>query len=174
MSRAHITTPYLLSTEVTKYEQLRLRLSAEFPDLDDETLRDTLEGLTSLPEMIAEVVRSALIDEAMVAGLKERIKQMKSRLARLELRAERKRSLAAEILSDADIPKITAPDFTISMRASPPAVVVISEADIPKAFWKEQPPKLDRQALLTNLKSGQHVPGVALSNRKPNLSVRTK
>ena len=165
---------YRISLEMTKYEELGRRLTKEFPDLDDETLRDTLEGLTSLPEMIAEIVRSALIDEAMVAGLKDRVKQMKSRLARLDTRAERKRSLAAEILSEADIPKITAPDFTISMRSSPPAVVVISEADIPKAFWKEQPAKLDRQALLANLKSGQHVPGVALSNRKPNLSVRTK
>ena len=160
--------------ELAWHLRLRDQLIGDNPAIDDETLRDTLEGLTSLPEMIAEVVRSALIDEAMVAGLKDRVKQMKSRLARLELRAERKRSLAAEILSEADIPKITAPDFTISMRSSPPAVVVISEADIPKAFWKEQPPRLDRQALLTNLKSGQHVPGVALNNPKPNLSVRTK
>ena len=174
MSRTHMTTPYQLNTEVTKYGQLRLRLSAEFPDLDDVTLRDTLEGLTSLPEMIAEVVRSALIDEAMIAGLKDRIKQMKSRLARLELRAERKRSFASEILSEADIPKLTEPDFTVSLRSTPPALVVLSEEAIPEIFWKPQPPKLDRQALLANLKSGREVPGVALSNPKPGLSVRTK
>ena len=165
---------YRISLEMTKYEELGRRLSAEFPDLDDETLRDTLEGLTSLPEMIAEIVRSALIDEAMVAGLKDRIKQMKSRLERLDTRARRKRSLASDTLAEADIPKITEPDFTISMRSSPSSLVVFSEEDIPEMFWKQQPPKLDRQGLLANLKSGQHVPGVALNNPKPNLSVRTK
>ena len=36
------------------------RLLHEFPDADAETIKDTLEGLTDLPEILAGVIRSAL------------------------------------------------------------------------------------------------------------------
>ena len=55
--------------ELVQYQTIRDRLLSEFPDLDDETLSDTLEGITDLREMIAEIVRSALVDEALAGGL---------------------------------------------------------------------------------------------------------
>jgi uncharacterized protein YutE (UPF0331/DUF86 family) len=58
----------VVSVEATKYAQLRERLIAEHPSLDDETLFDTLEGITELHEMIAAVIRSALVDESSASG----------------------------------------------------------------------------------------------------------
>jgi hypothetical protein len=52
----------------------------ELPDLDDETLQDTLEGISDLRQMLAEVVRSALDDEALASGLSTRLSDMKARL----------------------------------------------------------------------------------------------
>lgn len=169
-----MATSYPLKVELTRHVKLRNQLISEIPEIDDETLRDTLEGITSLPEMIAEVVRCALVDEAMAAGLRDRLGQMKTRLDRLEYRAQRKRSLALEVMSEADIKKLAEPDFTASLRPSQPALVVVSEDDVPEEFWKPQPMKLDRQGVLANLKSGREIPGVCLSNPKSNLSVRTK
>ena len=45
---------------------------------------------------------------------------------------------------------------------------------IPPAYWLPQPPKLDRQGLLGELKRGAAIPGAELSNPKPVLRVRTK
>ena len=42
----------VLNTELQHYRALKERLVQEFPLLDDETIRDTLEGVTDLHEMI--------------------------------------------------------------------------------------------------------------------------
>jgi Siphovirus Gp157 len=52
--------------------------------------------------------------------------------------------------------------------------VVVAEEIIPEAYWLPQPPKLDRQAMLGELKRGIEIPGAQISNPKPVLTVRTK
>jgi hypothetical protein len=163
-----------VSLEAARYVSLKERLSTLYPDTDKETLRDTLEGITDLHEMIAAVIRSALVDEALQSGLRLRVDQMKERLARFEKRAAKKRQLALEGMLEAGLSKLEQPDFTASARAGTPALVVVSEQLIPPTFWIPQPPKLDRQSLLAQLKHGRSVMGVELSNPKPTLAVRTK
>ena len=72
-----------LKLETVKHQALKERLLGNWPECDEETLRDTLEGITSLHEMIAAVIRSALVDEALQAGLRTRIEDMRQRLSRL-------------------------------------------------------------------------------------------
>jgi hypothetical protein len=54
------------------YTHLRQKLIEAFPDADEDTIRDTLEGITTLHELIAEIIRSALVDEAFQQGLRLR------------------------------------------------------------------------------------------------------
>jgi Siphovirus Gp157 len=163
-----------LQTEVRRYQLLGEKIIQEFPGTDDETIRDTLEGITDLHEMIAAVIRSALVDEALHAGLRFRLDDMRERLSRLELRASKKRGLALEAMTEVGLSKLEQPDFTASARAGTPALVVIAEESIPGAYWLPQPPKLNRQAILGELKRGIEIPGAEMSNPKPVLSVRTK
>jgi len=163
-----------ISIETTKHHLARERLLADYPNIDEETLCDTLEGITDLNEMIAAVIRSALVDEALQSGLRTRLADMKSRLSRLEERGSKKRQLAFEAMTEAGLKKLEQPDFTASTRAGLPALVVLEEDLIPEGYWVPQSPKLDRQSLLTDLKRAGHIPGTELSNPKPILSVRTK
>jgi hypothetical protein len=163
-----------IKAEIPKYQLLRQRLTVEFPDIDEETQIDTLEGITDLHEMIATVIRSALVDEALYSGLRFRVDDMRERLSRLELRASKKRQLALEAMSEAGLAKLEQPDFTASVRAGSPALLVIAEENIPAPYWLPQPPKLDRQAILGELKRGIAIAGAEMSNPKPILSVRTK
>ncbi len=163
-----------VKAEVPRYQLLKQRLLADYPNLDEETVADTLEGITDLHEMIAAIIRSALVDEALQAGLRSRLEDMKQRLARLEERGTKKRQLALEAMSEVGLKKLEQPDFTASIRSGVPALVVVAEDVIPDGYWVPQPPKLDRQSLLAQLKRGNEIPGVQLSNPKPNLSVRTK
>ena len=124
--------------------------------------------------MLAEVVRSALDDEALAGGLSTRLSDMKARLERLEERAKRKRQLVLRAMSEAEIPKLTEADFTASVRAGAPTLEVVAEDKIPAAYWKPQPPKLDKQGILAALKSGADVEGASLHPPQMQLSVRTK
>lgn len=166
--------PAPLSVESTTYVLLKERLLSSWPQLDEETLADTLEGITNLHEMIAAVIRSALVDEALQAGLRIRLEEMRLRLSRLEDRGSAKRQLALEAMSEVGLKKLQQPDFTASARAGSPTLVVTSDDFIPSSYWIAQAPKLDRQSLLAALKRGEVVPGTQLSNSKPSLSVRTK
>ncbi len=66
----------VINRELTHHQYLRSRLEEDFPDADEETLVDTLEGLSNLPDMLAEVCRSMLDDQAMVSTLRGRIGDM--------------------------------------------------------------------------------------------------
>ena len=158
-----------LSIETEKYLQLRERIALAYPEVDEETLLDTLQGITDLHEMIAAVIRSALVDEALHAGLRFRVEDMRERLSRLELRANKKRELALEAMTETGLSKLEQPDFTASTRAGSPALIVIAEERIPEAYWLPQPPKLDRQGILGELKRGVEIPGAEMSNPKPVL-----
>jgi hypothetical protein len=147
---------------------------ALYPETDEETLHDTLEGITDLHEMIAAVIRSALVDEARQAGLRTRIEEMRQRLTRLAERGLKKRQLALEAINEAGLKKLEQPDFTASARVGAPLLVVTSEHSVPDGYWIPQPPRLDRQTLTSDLRRGDQVPGACLGNAAPILVVRTK
>jgi hypothetical protein len=160
--------------ETNKYQLVQARLLGSWPELDQETLADTLEGITGLHEMIAAVIRSALVDEALQAGLRTRLEEMRQRLVRLEDRGAKKRDLALEAMCEVGLKKLEEPDFTASARAGLPPLLILAEPEIPEPYWVPQPPKLDRQALLADLKRGAVINGAQLGNPKPCLAVRTK
>lgn len=165
---------YETIAELNRFTELRRRLIQDYPEIDDETLLDTLEGATNLKEAIGELVRSALTDESLESGIKQRIEEMRERLVRFQTTAESKRALALRVMEETDIDKILEPDFTISLRTTPCSLVVIDEGQIPETFWRPQPAKLDRKAALDAIHRGERVPGATLSNARVSLSVRRK
>jgi hypothetical protein len=164
---------FSVRTELAKYQIFKERLVADFPSADEETLRDTLQGITDLHEMIAAVIRSALVDEALREGLRSRLEDMRSRMTRLEERGLKKRQLALEAMTEAGLTKLEQPDFTASAREGTPSLLVTFETLIPQSYWLPQPAKLSRQALLSDLKRGLSVAG-AQPSPKPIVSLATR
>ena len=163
-----------LAFSATTYRAVRERIRALDPELDEQTLSDTVEGLTDLHEILAAIVRAALADEALATGLKGRIAEMQERLERLQERAAKRRQIVKDTMVELDLKKLTAPDFSASIRPGMPALLVIDEAAVPSIYWEPREPRLDRQGLLVELKQGAEITGVTLSNPEPVLSVRTK
>ena len=81
------------------------RIRAENPAIDEQTLADTVEGLTDLYGIIAAIIRAALSDEALATGLKGRIAEMQDRLERLQDCAAKRRQIAKDVMVELDLKK---------------------------------------------------------------------
>src|SRR5262245_40567412 len=156
------------------YRTIRDRVRANDPQIDEQTLADTVEGLTDLHDILSAVIRAALADQALATGLEGRIGEMQARRDRLQDRAVKRRQIAKDVMVELDLKKLSAPDFTVSIRPGTPALMVIDEAAVPTIYWEPRQPRPDRQGLANDLKQGAESAGVALSNPEPVLSERTK
>lgn len=163
-----------LAFSAIRYTAIRDRLKAEDPAIDEQTLADTLEGLTDTHEVLGAIIRAALADEALAAGLKCRLSDMQGRLERLQDRAAKRRAIAKDVMVELDLKTLNAPDFTASIREGIPNLVVLNEDAVPSIYWAPGEPKLKRSILAHDLKEGAEVEGVTLSDPEPVLSVRTR
>ena len=163
-----------IHVELLRHQLIRDRLLAAYPDLDQETLLDTLEGASDLKEMLGAITRAYLEDRAFAGALKERLDDMRIRLNRLETATSNKRILIAEVMGRANLRKVMEPDFTLSLRDVARGLSVNDEAEIPETYWLSQPAKLDRQSLLQDLRGDVCVPGATLNEGSKTISVRTQ
>ncbi len=160
--------------ELTNHRYLRERLEAAFPDADEETLMDTLEGMTSLTDSLAELLRSSQEDQSLASALRSRMSDMQARCGRFEDRARKKRELVCTVMEEAELKKLMEPDFTVSLRPARAPLMIIDEEAIPGDYWKPQPAKLDRMGLISALSNGRDIPGAVLGNPPMTIAVRTK
>lgn len=162
-----------ISEAVRLYDEMKRRLEAEVPDIDEETLLDTLEGCTDLHECIASLCRAAKDAEAMSEACNKRAGEIHDRARRHAARGERLRDIALWCMSEAGIPKVQQPDITISVGSTRPSVMITDEKLIPVQYLKTQM-SVSKTAIKEAIDAGKDVPGALLSNAKPSLMVRTK
>lgn len=138
-----------------------------------ELLIDTIEGETSLLEAIDRLLLTIAENEGLALGAIAAGREILSRADRFTRRAERARAMIEQALMIAELDKLERPAATLSLVRRGAKVELTEESDIPAEFWKTGDPKLDKKALLEALKEGRPVPGAALSNQAPSLTIRT-
>ena len=141
---------------------------------DDDVIRDTLEGETSLHELIGAVLESIDDDQLIVDGCKSRVKDLTERKQRIDKRISAKKTMIEQAMIIAELPSIETPVATASIKKVPPKVIISEEAEIPTDYWKSPDPVLDKKALGQALKDGLEVPGATLSNGGVTLALRRK
>ncbi len=146
------------------YKEAAERLSES--GLDEQTITDTLEGLSGDLEWkaihLAKIIRNI---EAETAAIREAVDDMVKRANTEEAKANRLRKYLKDCLQQADLRKVSCPFFVISVKATPAAVVIDDEKMIPGNWmvWPPLPPPRPNKRLIAEaIKAGEKVPGAHL------------
>lgn len=151
-------------------------LRTEFPDMEaDAELWDTsIESMTDALEVADWLVSRSLDRKTMAEAAKERAAALRDRAARFARSAETARAAALAIYDSAGMRKRETIEWTASVTAGRPSVVVTDAAALPAAYLRHPPPEPDKAALKDALTAGASIPGAELSNAAPSLTVRTR
>ena len=149
------------------YELSQNYLAVQDMELDEETLRDTLDSIEEAwedkAENIVKLIRTVEADEQALEAEEKRFN------ARKKTEANKKQFLKRyleEMMQLTGKTKFKAGVFNISLQNNPPSVEVFDEALLPERFLIEQPPKIDRAEIKELLKAGEEVPGAELKQTK--------
>lgn len=167
-----------LDAAVVSRVNLRDQLLATWPELTDDAdaLLDTLAGIDSFEEQIVAIMRQVVEREAHAKALGELIDGMWARKQRLENGAKWLRAAVLHAMQEAGVPRIKAPDMSLSVSPGKPKLVILDEAAVPESLMrvKRDP---DRKAIAEwLLESGtESTPAwVTWGNPVPYLSVHRK
>lgn len=150
-----------------EYTQDYLHLLEISEELDQDVLIDTIESITESveekAENIAKIIRTF---EAEVKILKAEEERLAAKRKTHENKVNYLKKYLFEQLEAMGINKIKRPLFTISIQNNPPSVDVINPDEIPSHLWNHPEPVLDKKRILSLLKEGDDIPGVAMKTSK--------
>ena len=144
-------------------------------DIDEQTLKDTLEG-EAWPVELKASNYCVVIDN--LESSADAIKRAEDRLSRrrksMENRIRFLRERLKQAMEIAGMQRIDAPQFSISIQPNPPAVEVFEPDLVPEEYLRQSPPpppEPDRLAIKAAIQAGQDIPGARLT-RTTRLVIR--
>jgi hypothetical protein len=144
-----------------------------------ETDADILEALTGEGVDAATVlrrwVRSALDDKASAAAAKQRMVDLHARVERFDRHYEAKRATVIAIMEALELKAFRDPEFTLSLSAGKPKVIVTHPDHLPPEFIEVVTSLKPMNAEIKDaLLRGEDVVGATLSNGGSVLTIRSK
>lgn len=150
--------------ELTQSYQQVLEIAEQ---LDAETLKDTLDSINDAVEQKVEntafVVKQL---EANVSVIDEEIKRLQAMKGTQTNNIKSLKLYLQESMEKVGLDKVQGKLIKIAIQNNPQSVEVLNENVIPKNYFVEQKPKLDKKALLTDLKGGVQVEGVEIKQTR--------
>ena len=127
--------------------------------LDDGTLRDTLDSIKDAFDVKAENVAKAVKEiEGQANMIDEEIKRLTKRKTTMKNNANSMKVYLQEQMERVGTRKVQGELLTVAIQKNAPSVRVIDERKIPEEYFIPQPSKLDKTQLKTKLKNGVEMP----------------
>lgn len=132
-------------------------------DMDAQTVKDTLDGMSGELEVKASATAAVVCNmRALAISIKEAEAAMAARRKALDARADNLAAYLLENLQHAGVQKVETPHFAITVKANPGHVEVYDEKMIPAEFMRQKPPPApepDKTALKAALQKGLEIQG---------------
>jgi Siphovirus Gp157 len=158
-------------TEVTKLRlydltvnHLKIQAAIENGDSEElDVLLNTKEAIEEAIEVKAEgyakIIRSI---EGQALAIKAEEERLAKRRKSLESNAKHLKQSLEQSMIDVGMKKLKTQLFSFNIQKNPPSVEVLNDAAVPETYLILQDPKLDKKAILADLKNGVAVPGVEI------------
>ena len=133
------------------------------PEIDQEIITNALdevgEQLEEKAENIAKLIKTLEVE---VNGYKTEEKRLADRRKTLENRITGLKSYIDAAMKATGKKKFKGQLFSFNIQKNPPSVNITDSTLIPKEYYIEQEPVLDKKTVLAELKNGVIVPGAEL------------
>jgi hypothetical protein len=138
-----------------KAELLRqLGVNEETASEDDvETLRDTIEGASSIMDLAYQIDLGIMQDESLIKAIDLQVEKLKQRKERLEARIEKHKTMIAHAIEAAAVKTFKLPSGTLTLKWVPPKVVIFDPSAIPATYFKRPDPVVDKTAVNAAMKA---------------------
>jgi hypothetical protein len=160
--------------EITQ-DYLQILSMMEDPDLDPQTLADTMEAVEGELEIKAENYAKVMKNlEADVAGIKAEIDRLSERKKTIENNIKNMKSALQMAMETTGKTKFKTELFSFGIRKNAPAVVMDEPyiENVPERFLKYSDPTINRSAIKEAIQNGEDLEGLAHLEQSSSLSIR--
>ena len=139
-------------------DYLTLLDMAEDPDVEEDVLRDTMEGIEGEIEIKADGYARVMKQlEATSANLEYEEKRLMNRRKTIDRNIKRMKQALQDAMVATDKRKFKTDLFSFSIRKNPASVVIDHETSIPPEFLIPQDPKIDKKAIKAAIDRGDDI-----------------
>ena len=156
-------------------DYLALLEMAEDPDIDEQALKDTMEGIEGALEIKAEgyakIIRMLEGDAAVCDAESKRLRNKKQAIERNI--DHMKKALQYSMVQTGKT-KFKTPLFSFNIQKNTPSVVMDEQyiENIPERFLIHKDPEINRAAIKSAIKAGEDVGGIAHLEQTESLRIR--
>lgn len=160
--------------EITQ-DYLQILSMMEDPELDPQTLADTMEAVEGELEVKAENYAKVMKNlEADVAGIKAEIDRLSERKKTIENNIKNMKSALQMAMETTGKTKFKTELFTFNIQKTAPSVVIDEQyiENIPDKYLKYKDPEIDKIAIKDALKKGEDLTGIAHLEQSESLRIK--
>lgn len=144
-------------------EYLQLLEMAEDPDVNEETLKDTMDAIGGEIEYKADCYAKVMKTlDGDIASLDAEIKRLTSRKQTIKNNVDRIKNALEMAMRACDKPKFKTTLFSFNIQKNPARVVIAENAIIPEEYFDQPDPVLNKTRIKEALKAGIVIDGATM------------
>lgn len=166
---------YAIEQAMSVAQATAARMAADGVEFGDEAelLATLADAGADVGTIITRMIRAAMEADSLADAAAERVRVLTERKARFARQRDSYRAAAFAMMDALGLRTLKEADFTATISAGRPSVVVTDEAAIPADYLRVTT-TIDKAALAAAMRVGEVIAGAEWSNPMPSLTIRSR